>query len=78
MLAAASASATAALVGALLVARSVTEPVSRVRRASEDLAGGDLTARAPESGPAELAELGATFNRHGAGASSACSTPAAS
>ena len=63
VLAAASASATAALVGALLVARSVLEPVGRVRRASEALALGDLTARAPESGPAELAELGATFNR---------------
>ena len=63
VLAAASASATAALVGALLVARSVLEPVRRVRRASEALARGDLTARAPESGPAELAELGATFNR---------------
>ena len=34
-----------------------------MRRASEALARGDLTARAPESGPAELAELGATFNR---------------
>jgi len=63
VLAAASASATAALVGALLVARSVTDPVARVRRASEDLAGGDLTVRAPESGPAELADLGASFNR---------------
>ncbi len=63
VLAAACASATAALVGALLVARSVTGPVSRVRRASEELAGGDLTARAPESGPAELADLGASFNR---------------
>ena len=60
VLAVASASATAALVGAFLVARSVLEPVGRVRRASEALARGDLTARAPESGPAEL---GATFNR---------------
>jgi signal transduction histidine kinase len=63
VLAAATASATAALVGALLVARSVTDPVARVRRASEGLAGGDLTVRAPESGPAELADLGASFNR---------------
>jgi signal transduction histidine kinase len=63
VLAVASASATAALVGAFLVARSVLEPVGQVRRASEALARGDLTARAPESGPAELAELGATFNR---------------
>jgi two-component system sensor histidine kinase BaeS len=63
VLAAASASATAALLGALLVARSVTDPVARVRRASEELAGGDLTVRAPEYGPAELADLGASFNR---------------
>jgi len=63
VLAAASASATAALAGALLVARSVLEPVGRVRRAAEALARGDLSARAPESGPAELAELGAAFNR---------------
>ena len=63
MLAVATASATAALVGALLVARSVIGPVDRVRRASEELAGGDLGARAPEHGPGEPAELGAAFNR---------------
>jgi two-component system OmpR family sensor kinase/two-component system sensor histidine kinase BaeS len=63
VLAVASASATAALVGALLLARSVLQPLARVRRASEALAAGDLAARAPEEGPAELAELGATFNR---------------
>jgi signal transduction histidine kinase len=63
VLAAASASATAALVGALLVARSVAGPVARVRRASEELAGGDLSVRAPETGPAELSDLGASFNR---------------
>ncbi|HEX2502458.1 MAG TPA: HAMP domain-containing sensor histidine kinase [Miltoncostaeaceae bacterium] len=63
VLAVATASATAALVGALLVARSVIGPVDRVRRASEELAGGDLGARAPEHGPGELAELGAAFNR---------------
>ena len=63
VLAVATASATAALVGALLVAGSVVGPVDRVRRASEELAGGDLGARAPEDGPGELAELGASFNR---------------
>jgi signal transduction histidine kinase len=63
VLAVASASATAALVGALLLARSVLGPVMRVRRASEALADGDLTARAPEHGPAEVAELAAAFNR---------------
>jgi signal transduction histidine kinase len=63
VLAVASASATAALVGALLVAGSVSGPVDRMRRASERLAGGDLGSRAPERGPAEVAELGAAFNR---------------
>lgn len=63
VLAAATASATAALGGALLLARSVTDPVARVRRASEALAAGDLGARAPEGGPAEVAALGAAFNR---------------
>ena len=63
VLAVASASATAVLVGALLLARSVLGPVDRVRRASEALAAGDLGARAPEEGPAELAALGAEFNR---------------
>jgi signal transduction histidine kinase len=63
VLAAASASATAALVGALLLARSILDPVRRIRRASEALAAGDLSARAPAGGPAELEELGAAFNR---------------
>ena len=63
ILAAACASAAAALVGALLVARGIMEPLRRVRRASEALAGGDLERRAPEDGPRELAELGADFNR---------------
>ncbi len=55
VLAVASAAGAAALVGALLVARSVLEPVGRVRAASEALAHGDLSARAPEDGPAEVA-----------------------
>ena len=62
VLAVASASGTAALVGALLIARSVMEPVRSVRSASEALARGDLSARAPENGPAEVAELGRAFN----------------
>lgn len=63
VLAVASASGLAALVGAVLVARSVLDPVRRVRDASDRLARGELTARAPEDGPAEVAELGAAFNR---------------
>lgn len=62
ILAAAAASGAAALVGALLVARGAMAPVARVQDASERLAAGDLAARAPENGPAEIAELGAAFN----------------
>ncbi len=62
ILAAAAGSGVAALAGALLVARTAMVPVARVQEASERLAAGDLTARAPEDGPAELAELGAAFN----------------
>jgi signal transduction histidine kinase len=36
--------------------------VERVRDASTRLAAGDLTVRAPESGPAEVADLAASFN----------------
>ena len=63
ILAVASASGVAAVAGALLVARSVMDPVARVRDASEALARGDARARAPENGPAEVAELGAAFNQ---------------
>jgi signal transduction histidine kinase len=59
----ASASALAALAGALLLARSVLGPVGRIRDASEAVAAGDLGARAPAGGPTELAELGTAFNR---------------
>jgi signal transduction histidine kinase len=46
----------------LLVARSIARPVQRLRAAASELSAGDLRARAPESGPRELAELGAAFN----------------
>ena len=62
ILAVAAASSTVALAAALLVGRSITAPVDRLREASGALAGGDLSARAPERGPTELAELGAAFN----------------
>jgi signal transduction histidine kinase len=62
VLAVASASGLAAIVGAVLVGRSVLVPVRRVRDASGELARGELSARAPEDGPAEVAELGAAFN----------------
>jgi signal transduction histidine kinase len=62
ILAVAAASSTVAIAAAVIVARSITAPVDRLRAASGALAGGDLSARAPEQGPTEIAELGASFN----------------
>jgi signal transduction histidine kinase len=50
------------LVGALLLGRRLLRPLGRLRVASKRLAEGDLSARAPEAGPRELRELGASFN----------------
>ena len=58
----AAACSTAAFGAALLLGGSILRALERVRRASAAVAGGDLSARAPEDGPAELAELGASFN----------------
>jgi signal transduction histidine kinase len=65
ILAVAAASALTAIVAALLVARSIANSVDRVREASVELAHGNLDARAPEGGPAEVAELAASFNDMG-------------
>ena len=62
LIAIAAASAAVGLAAALLVARSVSKSVERLRGSSAELAAGELGARAPESGPVELAELGASFN----------------
>jgi signal transduction histidine kinase len=62
ILAVAAASSTVAVGAALLVGRSITIPVDRLRAASNALASGNLSARAPERGPTEIAELGAAFN----------------
>jgi signal transduction histidine kinase/CheY-like chemotaxis protein len=43
--------------------RRVVAPVRRVGSAADELAEGDLTARAPERGVPELARLGVSFNR---------------
>ncbi len=56
------ASALAGLAGALLLARRILRPLEQLRTASAQLARGDLTARAPESGPSELVELSTSFN----------------
>jgi signal transduction histidine kinase len=58
-------SALTALVAALLVARSIADSIDKVRAASAELAAGDLDARAPEGGPAEVADLAASFNEMG-------------
>ena len=50
------------LLCAFLLARNLVNPLENIRSASQRLAAGDLSARAPEGGPAELAELGASFN----------------
>jgi signal transduction histidine kinase len=56
------ASAACALAVALLVGQQILRPLDRLRTASKLLAGGDLSARAQESGPRELQELGKSFN----------------
>jgi signal transduction histidine kinase len=65
ILAVTAASALTALVAALVVARTIADAIDRVREASVELARGDLEARAPEGGPAEVAELAASFNEMG-------------
>ena len=70
ILAVTAASASTALVVALLVARPIGQGIDRLGQASASLAAGDLAARAPEEGPAELAELARSFNEMAANLSS--------
>lgn len=58
----AAAASTAALVGALLLGRSIRRPVERIDAAATSFARGDLSARAPTDGPSELAALADSFN----------------
>ena len=67
ILAVSAASATVAVVAGLVLAHSIAGSVDRVRDASARLARGDLSVRAPESGPAEVAELATSFNEMAAG-----------
>jgi signal transduction histidine kinase len=55
-------SALCALAGALLLGRQILRPLDRLGAAARRLAAGELSARASETGPRELRELGATFN----------------
>jgi signal transduction histidine kinase len=45
------------------LATTVSRPLGRLRDTAGELGGGDLDARAPTDGPAELAALGVSFNR---------------
>jgi signal transduction histidine kinase len=62
VLAVASAAALSALVTALLLARWIRAPLDRLRETTAALASGDLSARATESGPAELADVARSVN----------------
>lgn len=63
VLALSAAASLAAIAGGLLLARSIGRPLQELRATAAAVADGDLGARAPESGPAEIAELAASFNR---------------
>jgi signal transduction histidine kinase len=67
ILAVAAGSATAAVFAALVLAHSITASLRRVGVASQSLAAGELSARAPAGGPREIAELAASFNAMAAG-----------
>ncbi len=56
------AAAFASVGAALLLARSIARRIDRLRAASIEVAGGDLTVTAPADGPAELAQLASSFN----------------
>src|SRR2546423_895384 len=67
ILAVAAGSATAAVVAALALARSITASLRRVGAASQSLAAGELSTRAPGGGAREIAELADSFNAMAAG-----------
>jgi signal transduction histidine kinase len=62
ILAVSSAAALSAVVGALMLAQWILRPLDRLRAASGELAAGNLTARAPGTGPREFAQMGDSFN----------------
>jgi two-component system phosphate regulon sensor histidine kinase PhoR len=53
----------AGLAALLLIARTSSRPLRRMSAAVDELATGDLSVKAPEDGPPELAALGRTVNR---------------
>ena len=62
ILAVAAAAASAAVASGLVLGTAISRSIERLQAASARVAGGDLAARAPESGPRELAQLGRSFN----------------
>lgn len=62
VLAALVAASLAALIGAWLIGRRLLSPIEGLRRATAQIASGDLGARVPEEGSREFRELGAAFN----------------
>ena len=62
ILAVAAASAAAAVVAGLLLARSIARPLHDLETASSAIAAGDLSARAPEAGSAQLQAVADAFN----------------
>jgi two-component system, OmpR family, sensor histidine kinase SaeS len=62
ILAVATGAAASAVAVALLLATSITRRLEKLSAASDRLAAGDLTVRAPTGGPRELANLGRSFN----------------
>jgi len=61
-LAVAASASSAALVVALALTHSIMSHLKRLRSASSTFAAGELSARAPEGGPAEMDELARSFN----------------
>ena len=51
-----------AIGAALVIERSISRPVRRLRATAQRLGGGDLTARAPRLGGGEIGDLGTAFN----------------
>jgi signal transduction histidine kinase len=62
ILAVSGAAALGAAAAGLLLGRSIGRRIERLRDTAREFAGGDLGARTPVEGPAELAELSSTFN----------------
>jgi len=48
-----------------LLARTITKPLRLLSRTTSEIAHGDFTARVPETGPREIAELAGSFNKMG-------------